>query len=87
MKTNEELYRLKEEYTDMNKRLLELTDDELIQVAAGFDPTELIDRIRRVTSQIVVTTEEDFMVHGNNGNNRIPFDDPTKHYKNVITCE
>ncbi|MDO5445957.1 MAG: hypothetical protein Q4F31_10105 [Eubacteriales bacterium] len=38
MKTKEELTALKEEVETLNKKLSELTDDELTLVTGGFDP-------------------------------------------------
>ena len=38
MKTKEELNALKEEVETLNKKLAELTEEELEQVAGGFDP-------------------------------------------------
>ena len=38
MKTKEELNALKEEVETLNKKLAELTDEELAQVAGGDDP-------------------------------------------------
>lgn len=35
MKTKEELGKLKEEYTELNKKLSELTEEELKQVTGG----------------------------------------------------
>ena len=37
MKTKEELKELKEEYETLNKKLKELTEDELLLVAGGFN--------------------------------------------------
>ena len=37
MKTKEELNAIKEEVENMNKRLAELTEDELTQVAGGYE--------------------------------------------------
>ena len=41
MKTTEELNALKEEIKILNKKLAELTEDELIQVAGGEDEPEV----------------------------------------------
>ena len=38
MKTKEELNALKEEFKDLNKKLSELTDEELKEVAGGIGP-------------------------------------------------
>ena len=38
MKTKEELNALKEEVETLNKKLCELTDEELEQVSGGFEP-------------------------------------------------
>ena len=40
MKTKEELNALKEEVETQNKKLHELTEEELAQVAGGFDPEQ-----------------------------------------------
>ncbi|MDO5445811.1 MAG: hypothetical protein Q4F31_09365 [Eubacteriales bacterium] len=41
MKTSEELNTLKEEFETLNKKLSELTDDELSLVTGGSEPREL----------------------------------------------
>ena len=41
MKTKEELNALKEEVETLNKKLAELTEDELTQVTDGFDGYEI----------------------------------------------
>ncbi len=49
MKTKEELNALKEEYENMNKKLAELSEDELKQVAGGLkyeDKLNFPDKIR-----------------------------------------
>ena len=38
MKTKEELEQIKNEYTELNKKLAELTAEELKQVSGGFGP-------------------------------------------------
>ena len=38
MKTKEELEQIKNEYTELNKKLAELTDEELAQVSGGVLP-------------------------------------------------
>ena len=40
MKTKEELEQIKEEYTVLNKKLAELTEDELELVVGGTEPEE-----------------------------------------------
>ncbi len=43
MKTKEELNALKAEVETLNKKLAELTEEELKQVAGGFDPFEKLE--------------------------------------------
>ena len=50
MKTKEELNALKEEVETVNKKLAELTEEELAQVAGGLDP-------RRPRPKMKPTTE------------------------------
>ena len=45
MKTKEELNALKEEVATLNKRLAELTEDELKQVSGGVSETGILDNI------------------------------------------
>ena len=54
MKTKEELNALKEEVKNLNRKLKELSEDELIQVTGGvgFDPFE---RLEGVVNQGVST--------------------------------
>ena len=52
MKTNEELNALKEEVEALNKKLAELTDEELAQVAGGVRP----DRDKRDIEPPVIVT-------------------------------
>ena len=47
MKTKEELNALKEEVETVNKKLHELTEEELVQVSGGLDPA-LIYELDRV---------------------------------------
>ena len=52
MKTKEELSALKEEIETLNKKLAELTDEELAQVAGGVAPTDVhTDGVRPDTYQ------------------------------------
>ena len=44
MKTKEELNALKEEVETMNKKLAELTDDEMKQVIGGIDESRMLGR-------------------------------------------
>ena len=41
MKTTEELNAIKEEVKALNKKLAELTDEELAQVSSGVEPLDL----------------------------------------------
>ena len=52
MKTMEELNALKEEVETLNKKLAELTDEELAQVTGGFDFGDLGDRVFGLSSSI-----------------------------------
>ena len=44
MKTKEELEQIKNEYTELNKKLAELTDEELAQVSGGVLPAVIFTR-------------------------------------------
>ena len=55
MKTKEELNALKEEVETLNKKLAELTEEELAQVCGGVAPTDDTS-----VSPIVPTGEHDF---------------------------
>ena len=48
MKTKEELNALKEEFKDLNKKLSELTDEELEEVAGG-----TVDSVKTIKTAIV----------------------------------
>ena len=52
MKTKEELNALKEEVETLNKKLHELTDEELEQVTGGVDFGGLGDRVFGLSSSI-----------------------------------
>ena len=45
MKTKEELNAIKNEVSELNKKLAELTDDELKQVAGGVDQKDAYENI------------------------------------------
>ena len=49
-KTKEELNALKEEVETLNKKLAELTDEELAQVSGGVDFGDLGDRVFGLSS-------------------------------------
>lgn len=40
MKTKEELNQLKEQYTELNKKLSQLSEEELVTVTEGIDLTD-----------------------------------------------
>ena len=48
MKTAEELKALKNEVESLNKKLAELTDEELAQVCGGFGPERLTDSVEAI---------------------------------------
>ena len=48
MKTKEELNALKEEVETLNKKLAELTDEELAQVTGGFGPEQVPDSVEAI---------------------------------------
>ena len=52
MKTKEELNALKEEVETLNKKLAELTEEELAQVVGGVDFGDLGDRVFGLSSSI-----------------------------------
>ena len=52
MKTPEELKELKEEVETLNKKLAELSEEELAQVCGGFDFGDLGDRVFGLSSSI-----------------------------------
>ena len=48
MKTKEELNALKEEVETLNKKLAELSEEELAQVCGGFGPERLTDSVEAI---------------------------------------
>ncbi len=53
MKTKEELKEIKEEVENVNKKLCELTEEELAQVSGGVAPHTLIDYIKHVLEPVL----------------------------------
>ena len=58
MKTKKELTALKEEVEKLNKKLAELSEEELEQVSGGISPLGL-SGIRNITRLVVETTDND----------------------------
>ena len=52
MKTKEELNALKEEVEALNKKLHELTDEELAQVSGGARSDKVSDKVSPLLSQV-----------------------------------
>ena len=58
MKTREELNAIREEYENLNRKLRELTEEELEQVAGGLIPIPVIYDSLAQTNDVIQKREE-----------------------------
>ena len=62
MKTKEELEQIKNEYTELNKKLAELTEDELKQISGGTNTDEDRASIQKEIDQSIAQIDDNALL-------------------------